>query len=595
MAHGRTRKITRKQARSYVMSTPNRAKRGRKRRASANGMGVTTMAIVNGRSASYRSRYAKARSFLKAKRARRNGPLRELNEAFDAQMDSAREKNAKKRKLHELRLKNLEKARKARAKKGAKRPGAKAASKKLTKKQLRALRLKNLEKARAARKRGAKKTSAHKAGKKPSKKASAKRTTKSPKKRSKSMARKTKKSGSKRRSKKTKKIKHGLYFSVRPARRRRKKKAAAAPMVAATPNRRKGKGKSKGKGKAKKRAARRRAKRSYWLTVARKNKGAHKGRKGRKGRKGGKKKHAKSSYPHFYMKMPAKGKRRSHKFRVNPMYHANGRRRHARRNGIGASLLSNMKLVVQRGLPVTAGFALQRVLSHVVAEKGLASISTFQSGAVGENRKIIAQLVVAPIAVMAVAKLAPKYAIDVAIGAGASIGVALLQMLAAKSGSAAAVQALSAYPDAPGVAFHTLGSYEYTPVAGFGDYYEQYSGHPMLEQAAAGLGAAGIQQAAAGYPLLQQAAAGTGEYVAQSVSGFGDYEMLNGLGSSQAISDGVHPDHAEQALTVAEAAAGVGDFPLEPIVFPGQVPAPIEDAPQGSRAGTFSGREGIFG
>lgn len=571
------------------MSTPNRAARGRKRRANANGMGVTTMAIVNGRrksgakkrSAAFEKRYAKARAFMKRskKRARRNGPASDLNSLFDAQMAAAREAKQPAKKS---------------AKKKARKGGAK---KKLTPKQLQELRLKNLAKGRAAlaRKRGGKKTSAQKAGKKPSHtKASAKRTRKaSPKKGSKTMAKKKGAKRAKRGAKKTTTKKSGLYVSVRPARRRRKKKAAVA--VAATPNKR-GAAKRGGKRGAKKgkrgAAKRRRAKRSYYMTIARKNKrgAAKKGHK--KGHKKSKK-GAASKFPHFYMKMPKKGHRASHKFRVNPMYHANKRRAH--RNGIGASLVSNMKLVLSRGIPVTGGFVVQRVVSHFLAEKGLASIGVFQSGAAGEHRKLIAQAIVAPVAVLAAAKFAPKYATDVAIGAGVSLISALLGTVLAKLNQPQMLTALSAYPDAQGVAFHTLGSYEYTPTAGFGDYYEQYSGHPMLEQAAAGFGASGIQQAAAGYPMLQQAAAGTGEYVAQSVSGFGDYEMLNGMGSSQAIDDGIHPDHAEQALTVAEASAGFGDFPLESTVYPGQVPAPIEDAPQGSRAGTFSGREGIFG
>jgi hypothetical protein len=199
---------------------------------------------------------------------------------------------------------------------------------------------------------------------------------------------------------------------------------------------------------------------------------------------------------------------------------------------------------------------------------------------------------------------------------------------------------LSAYPNAEGKAYGSyyefsphevfpasgMGEYYELPQAGMGEYYEQLGAHPMdldqVTQAAAGYGAGAhpmdldqVTQAAAGYgasPMLTQAAAGyggnakltqaaagTGEYVSYGASGVGDYEEVATRPMAMTVDEGVYPNlnSAEQALSVAEAAAGVGsmDVPLQSTVDPMVMADPIADEPRGSRAGLFAGGDGIFG
>jgi hypothetical protein len=128
------------------------------------------------------------------------------------------------------------------------------------------------------------------------------------------------------------------------------------------------------------------------------------------------------------------------------------------------------------------------------------------------------------------------------------------------------------------------GAYEVVPGFGEYDYYNQYAGMGM---------------GAAPGGLVTQAAAGMGEFFLPGVSGLGEYEAVegyNGMGASY-VDEGIHPnlDAAERALTVAEAAAGIGDLPLTSTLNPYQVAAPIMDGPTGSRAGILKGPEGIFG
>jgi hypothetical protein len=145
----------------------------------------------------------------------------------------------------------------------------------------------------------------------------------------------------------------------------------------------------------------------------------------------------------------------------------------------------------------------------------------------------------------------------------------------------------------------------------------------MITQAAAGYGAPPMfTQAAAGYgapPMITQAAAGVGEYFMTGMTGIGEYENVPAQMGQPAPNEGIMPDltSAERALTIAEAAAGIGDIPqvsiqqnwvpgvpsmggfgdlpFQSIVEPTGVAVPVHDAPAGSRAGILEGRDGIFG
>ena len=143
------------------------------------------------------------------------------------------------------------------------------------------------------------------------------------------------------------------------------------------------------------------------------------------------------------------------------------------------------------------------------------------------------------------------------------------------------------------------------PTSGFGQPMVMQAaagmGQPMLAQAAAGMGQPMLTQAAAGMgnAQLTQAAAGTGEYIAYGASAIGEYDEAPVSSIGFHTNEGIYPNlhSAEQALSVAEAAAGVGsaEIPLQSTVNPTMIADPISDLPGGSRAGVFQGGDGIFG
>lgn len=327
----------------------------------------------------------------------------------------------------------------------------------------------------------------------------------------------------------------------------------------------------------------------------------------------------------------APNRRRRHAKR-NQMYSANRRRRHYRRN---PDVMAQLKSAFKAGAVISLGFLAHRALSYVVSEKLLSGVTAVPAdwrGVVGGALMAVAGI---PLAAMA----APKQASQIGTGIAVSFLHQLLVAVLKKAGQPDMAGYLAGYPDEEGKAYRSLagygayelmpqsgyGAYELMPQSGYGayDYYNQYSGFgepitqaaagygaaPMITQAAAGYGAAPyLTQAAAGYgygagpttELLTQAAAGMGEYVATGVQGIGEYEAVQGyggLGATPYIDEGIHPDthSAERALTVAEAAAGIGDLPLESTLTPEMIAAPISDAPTGSRAGILEGGDGIFG
>ena len=182
----------------------------------------------------------------------------------------------------------------------------------------------------------------------------------------------------------------------------------------------------------------------------------------------------------------------------------------------------------------------------------------------------------------------------------------------------------SYYEFSPHQVFDGVGEYYETapaavPTSGFGQLPQLYQaaaaygqappGIPQLTQQAAGYGNLDVNQltqaaAGLGAPMLTQAAAGAmGEYVVSGGKGIGEYEEVTPEYQKPTTTDeGIHPDltSAEYAMSIAEAAAGVGAFgdsnvPLQSIVNPTGHPEAIPDMPGGSRAGTFAGPNGVFG
>lgn len=292
--------------------------------------------------------------------------------------------------------------------------------------------------------------------------------------------------------------------------------------------------------------------------------------------------------------------------------HPNRRRRHSyRRNGFSAkSFMGQFVDALKVGLAVSVGFVGHRVLSRFVSDQLLSKLGPFQAGgSMADYSTTISQILVAAIGMAGLAKVGEKTKHPAVGQANAGIFGSLVHGLLSVAADKALPQAapylhLSGYPDNAGRAYSGYG--EYIATSGFG-------APPMLSQAAAGFGVPPmLSQAAAGFgeyiatsgfggpPLLSQAAAGTGEYIATGVQGIGDYEMSGGGASGLGYhDDGIRPNlhSAEHALNIAEAAAGVslGDIGTKSQQWPMMQAKPIAEAPTGARAGTFAGRDGIFG
>jgi colicin import membrane protein len=295
------------------------------------------------------------------------------------------------------------------------------------------------------------------------------------------------------------------------------------------------------------------------------------------------------------------------------------RRHHVRRyhKNIAAAYVSDMKDVLKIGAIVVVGYATHRLLSKLFDEYAMSKITQLQTGTIATWRPLLSATVVAAVGVPLTAYLAGKtesknLILPIAAGMAASLlHNALLTALGATGNEQAAKVAgyLSAYPDAGSRAYNGMGSYySFQPRQvfgrqGTGEFYEvlPQSGFGLdsrqLNQAAAGFGAP-VMQAAAGFGAeVMQAAAGTGEYVVYGAEGIGEYEEVPATGGQVGAYDGVLPtlDSAEYALNVAEAAAGLGDLPMQSTVDPVGGSQPIAGAPGGSRAGVLQGGDGIFG
>ena len=331
------------------------------------------------------------------------------------------------------------------------------------------------------------------------------------------------------------------------------------------------------------------------------------------------------------------GRRRAR--RNQGAYMVNRRRRHYRRNQ--SSFTNQLMGALKLGALVTVGYVSHRALTKLFNDQILSRAgTTFTQGTLGKFRGSIAGTIVAALGIPLAVKVAPKQAVPIAAGMAASLIQGLLVTVLGELGQGSAAQYLSAYPNAEGRAYGSyytftphevysgygrpFGSYYTLPsMSGFGMTDAQltqaaagYGASPQLTQAAAGYGASPqLTQAAAGYgmtdaqlmqaaagmgqALLTQAAAGTGEYIAYGANAIGEYDEVQTSRQGVITDEGIYPNlhSAEQALSVAEAAAGIGnaDVPLQSTVNPSVIADPLSDLPGGSRAGVFTGGDGIFG
>lgn len=308
--------------------------------------------------------------------------------------------------------------------------------------------------------------------------------------------------------------------------------------------------------------------------------------------------------------------RRGHKVRIR--YRAN--RMFKRNEGFVSQLTKSLKL----GAVVLGGYLTHRVLTRFIDDNVTSKVGALNEGTLGKYRTLISGVATAAIGIPGA--IAASRAIkkpDIAAPIAGGMAASLIQsLIVTVMGEVAPEYAgyFSNYANAGGSATPggVLGSYYTLPQAGMGSYYEfqphqimpaagmgsmltqAAAGMGQLTQAAAGFGQPMLTQAAAGMgqAMLTQAAAGTGEYVAYAANGIGEYEETSVSASPMMVDEGIHPNlhSAEQALTVAEAAAGVGaaDIPLQSTVEPTVIADPISDAPSGSRAGVFQGGDGIF-
>jgi hypothetical protein len=272
-------------------------------------------------------------------------------------------------------------------------------------------------------------------------------------------------------------------------------------------------------------------------------------------------------------------------------------RRYRRNQALAGSYQNQLMQALKLGGVITAGYLVHRALTKVVQQ------SVFADTQYGE---LISGALVAAVGVPLSVKVAPGD--SKLVGAGMMVSLvhsgimALLRAVDTNGTLSAYLSGFgSSYGNRPGSMLSGMGSYyQFYPRQQMGEYF-QTAGLGQYQQAAAGMGQ--MMQAAAGMGQLTQAAAGAGEYLAVGAEGIGEYEEVTPEYTRPIpVDEGISPDlsTAEQALSVAEAAAGVGGapgyqgVPAVSWVNPGGFATPIKDAPGGSRAGVFAGK-GVFG
>lgn len=301
-----------------------------------------------------------------------------------------------------------------------------------------------------------------------------------------------------------------------------------------------------------------------------------------------------------------KSRRRSRRFTPN-------RRRFSLRGGYRrnvSAIFSDVKTVLKVGGIVVGGLVLQKT-----ATRFLSRIPLLQQYA-GSWTASAAGLLSALGTMFLIGKFGSKLPVDkTTLKAGVAAGFVhtLAVDVLMATGQTQALEYLSGVDDAQASALRQMGEY-YSP--GMGSYYQlQGFGADCGPMAAAcdGFGACPDVSAAAcdgfGGPCITQAAAGVGEYFVSGGQAVGDYEEVAPEYSPSYVEDeGIMPtlDSAERALSIAEAAAGVGAFgqaqmaaspsiDSRSIVYPVMRGATVAEGPAGARSGTFAGQNGIFG
>ena len=325
------------------------------------------------------------------------------------------------------------------------------------------------------------------------------------------------------------------------------------------------------------------------------------------------KKHGKARHNPLMQAAANKKRSRKHrKARRNPLMQAAANKKRGRkhskrmhRNGQVATYISNMGAyasdlleVLKSGAVVSGGLIAHKALTNVVVEQAFGKIE-FLGKLPAKYQKSVAAVAVAAVGIPLSTKFGGQYGKKVSMGMGAALVHTLFsELLGGMDSTAKYKQYLGSYTEAD--MRLPMGSYyEFQPgqsYAGMGEYIEQsgpLAGFGELQQAAAGFGS----------PALMQAAAGVGEYIVSGAEGIGEYEQVRPeYTAPHSLREGIAPSlgSAEQALNIAEAAAGVGglgnqDLSLEQTVYPQGQALDIGDQPGGSRAGVFYGGNGVFG
>ena len=269
-------------------------------------------------------------------------------------------------------------------------------------------------------------------------------------------------------------------------------------------------------------------------------------------------------------------------------FFSNPRRRRGFVRNFGGAYLATMKNVLKVGAFAGAGFVAHRVGSNLLNTYVFPNIGFLADPAssLSPYRKLIASAVVLAIGVPVVAKVAGASGSTAAVGMVVSAGLDLILALAGRLDTSGKIaSALSAYPDAGGYASN---------LGGMGSYYtfRTHQKYPANLQSGVGeyveTGNTGLMQQAAGFGNMQ---------LLQAAAGMGEYEVVPGYSGMGMTDEGVAPNlfAAEQALNVAEAAAGIGDLSMVSISDPAQQVIAVPDEPGGSRAAVFAGQNGIFG
>ena len=264
--------------------------------------------------------------------------------------------------------------------------------------------------------------------------------------------------------------------------------------------------------------------------------------------------------------------------------------------------------VLKQGAVIGGGLLAHKVLTNLLFDN-VDAIKKLKFG------KAISGVAVAAVGIPAAAMVVKgDVGKQLAVGMGAALLHTVLVEALTSAGQSKIAGMLGDYTESsaalPAAGYGSY--YEFSPgeqYSGMGAYYEfspgeQYSGMgEYIETGASGFG--DYAQAAAGFgaPMLAQAAAGVGEYIVQGAQGIGEYEEVVPEYTAPAVTRegiGASLSAAEDALTVAEAAAGVGGFgnvdaSLKQIVYPKGQSLDIGDDPGGSRSGLFFGGNGVFG